>query len=817
MQSVQVYVSRLRKLLPEGVLVTRARGYLLRVEADELDVDRFERLRASGEVHKALVLWRGRPLAEFEERFAQVAGARLEDLHLATLEERIEADLAAGGHIELVGELESLIAEHPHRERLRAQLMLALYRAGRQPEALAVYRDARAALDELGIEPGERLRELERGILTQDPRLDGEPAGLLPGDEVPLPGPLVPSSPFPFVGRADELRTLRTLLDRAKEGEGGVALLTGVAGAGKTRLVHEFAHEAAAGGALVLYGTSDATVTTPYQPLREWLEFLLRVGEPDALRHCLGDGVELLARLVPELARLAIPSRHAADNVEADRYLLQSAATEMLTRLTALQPVVLVADDLHWADAATLQLLRRLARIAPEARMLVLAVLRSPGEEISAQLADVLGDFARLDAVTRVALGDLSSDDVRAFIRASTDAEAIPELVSEIGELTNGTPLLLCELWRDLLDTGGVEVLPTVQLSRPFAELRGSEPIRDFMRQRLSRLSAETRALVELAAVAGTQAELGVLGEASGQERSMLVAALDRAAAAGLLEALPEPDLAWRFTHELVRRAVYDRLEGATRAELHLRVGEAFERAYASEPARVLPELAHHFTLAASIAGVERAVDYNVRAATAFAETAAYDLAQARLATALELGIEDRGERASVQRRLAHLLRELGRHDEARPILAASVDALTDLGERGTAALAALERINLMGDPRADPAHVRSIVEDAIETLEALGDPGDLARANHWLGLVLRRRGIWRKRAQSSSARSSTPMPQGISSIAAIASDHSSMCWPMGRNRSTSRSPAARSYAESTVATTHSQQSSPAACPHYSR
>jgi tetratricopeptide (TPR) repeat protein len=412
-----------------------------------------------------------------------------------------------------------------------------------------------------------------------------------------------------------------------------------------------------------------------------------------------------------------------------------------LARLASVQPLVLVADDLHWADGATLELLRRLAGTAPEARMLVVVVLRSPGEEISSQLADALGDFSRLDAVTRISLGDLTSDDVRAFIRASTDAEAVTELVSEIGELTNGTPLLLCELWRDLRETGGVEVSHTVQLTRPFAELRGSEPIRDFMRQRLSRLSPETKALVELAAVAGSRVELGVLCEASGLERARLVPLLDRAAAAGLLEALPEPELASRFTHELVRRAVYDRLEGAPRAELHLRVGEALERTYASEPTRVLPELAHHFTLAASVAGVERAVDYNLRAATTFAATAAYDLAQARLATALELGIADRRDRARVQQQLAYILRELGRHEDAAPILAASVDAAAELGERGVATITVIDGIQAMGDPRVDPEQARSTVEHAIETLEELGDPGDLAHATRWLGLVLRRQG----------------------------------------------------------------------------
>jgi len=128
--TVQVYLSRLRKLLPEGALVTRPPAYVLEVAPDELDLERFERLRATGDVEGALALWRGPALAEFSEPFARVEAARLEDLRLATLEERIEAELARGRNDDVARELEALIAEHPHRERLRAQLMRALYRSG---------------------------------------------------------------------------------------------------------------------------------------------------------------------------------------------------------------------------------------------------------------------------------------------------------------------------------------------------------------------------------------------------------------------------------------------------------------------------------------------------------------------------------------------------------------------------------------------------------------------------------------------------------------------------------------------------------------
>lgn len=186
-KSVQVYVSRLRKEIPDGRLATHPPGYVLRVGPDELDLEVFERLRrqargvppeaAAEKLREALALWRGPPLADLAyEPFAQVEIARLEELRLAALEERIDADLAAGRHVDLVGELRARIAEHPLRERLRAQLMLALYRSARQAEALEAYQCARRELlDELGLEPCEALRRLERAILEQDPALDVEP------------------------------------------------------------------------------------------------------------------------------------------------------------------------------------------------------------------------------------------------------------------------------------------------------------------------------------------------------------------------------------------------------------------------------------------------------------------------------------------------------------------------------------------------------------------------------------------------------------------------------------------------------------------
>ena len=186
-KSIQVYVSRLRKELGAERVVTRPPGYALRLDASELDLGAFEELRAearrldprgaAAKLRDALALWRGPPFADIAyERCVQADSARLQEQRLAALEERIEADLATGRHADIVGELETLISRYPLRERLRGQLMLALYRSARQAEALQAYQAARRELaEQLGLEPTSELKRMERSILQQDPELDLPP------------------------------------------------------------------------------------------------------------------------------------------------------------------------------------------------------------------------------------------------------------------------------------------------------------------------------------------------------------------------------------------------------------------------------------------------------------------------------------------------------------------------------------------------------------------------------------------------------------------------------------------------------------------
>ena len=750
--SVQVYVSQLRKLLPPKTLVTRSPGYMLTAEPETIDLLRFERMfadgrdalaagnpeRASRSLREALELWRGPPLAELAaEPFARIEGGRLEDLRLAVIEARVEADLALGRHAELIGELEVLIVEEPHRERLREQLMLALYRSGRQPEALEAFREARATLDEIGLEPSERLRELERAILTQDAALVPRPT--LIGQAVELPGPLRAVSPFPFVGRTKELAALRSALAHAEHGEGGqVVVIGGEAGSGKTRLARELAHEAAARGTLVLYGASNADVNIPYQPFVEALEFLLRVYNRAALDECIGERRDDLARLVPGLEGSA---ESAAYDPQTARRRLHNAVSGLLARVSRQRPLLLVADDIHWADAPSVELLLHLTRAASEGRLCLLATYRDRSEDLRPELATALADLARQEGITRVTLDALSSDDIAEFVARSSGATATGDLTEAMRAMTDGTPFLLCELWRalneaDIVDFSGADI----RLTRPIAELSSPKSVRDVVHYRLSRLAPETTAMLEVAAVAGTEFELNVLGD----ERTVLSAA-EEAVESGMIEAVSEPGLAHRFTHELVRRALYDRLPSVRRAELHLRVGESLERVHGANLDRFVADLAHHFTLAAPVAGVDRAIHYNIRAAEAAAAALAYGEAATHLATAVDFGIADPRERARVGFDLGTALLQCGRLDESEAALARSIDDATAVGEEGLRAHALVLRheVRLRTDAPAARAETRELAEDAMETFTRLGDNGGLAEAWRLLSRVHSRECHW--------------------------------------------------------------------------
>ena len=568
-----------------------------------------------------------------------------------------------------------------------------------------------------------------------------------------LPAPLRLSSTFPFVGRSAELELLRTLMPRA-EGEGGrIVLLGGEPGSGKSRLVREFAGEAAGEGALVLYGACDAVVRTSYGPFVEALDHLARVTDPAELRAALGTGGGELTRLLPDLP---VRIGELAPPVEADpdteRHRLHTAVTDLLGGITRGQPALLVLEDGHWADTPTLLLLRHLARAAGDARFLLLATFRDTEADLPQTLSETLADLRRSDGVVRMRLADLSGDEVVEFVRSAAGDELgleLQQLAGAIHDLTAGNPFLVCELWRTLVETGAVEVVGgTIRVVRPPAEIGSPESVREVVSQRLSRLRPGTIDLLELAATAGSTFELEIVRRAAGLAEPGVLAALDEATRTGMIDELHSHGLAYRFTHELVRRALYDRLSGLRRVELHLRVGEALEAAE-GRSGRALADLAHHFTVAAPLGGTGRAAEYNLLAARAASAALAFDEAAERLRTALELGVEGPPERAEVYLELGHASHRAGKAVEALEAFRAAAAIARELENAELLARAAIGHEDACWRPGMDDQGAVELLEEAAASLGEgsselrVGLLGGLARAldfqgDHERGAIVR-------------------------------------------------------------------------------
>jgi predicted ATPase len=484
---------------------------------------------------------------------------------------------------------------------------------------------------------------------------------------IPLPGPLRLTPTFAFAGRERELATLRALLPRST-GEGRrAAFLAGEAGSGKSRLVRELAAEVAAEGATVLYGDCDGVVGTPYGPFAAALEHLVRHADPVALRPHLVQGGAELARLLPGLAALDdLPGPVAAD-ADAERHRLHTAVTNLLVGISAERPLLVVLEDVHWADASTLGLMRHILRSGAAAQMLLVATFRDGEADVPAELAAALVDVYRTEGVVRIRLAGLSEGEVAEFVRLTAGSEPTPDLTTAILGLTGGNAFLVTELWRELLETGVVDIGPGgARLTRPAADLGTPTTVREVVSQRLARLSTEANEVLALAAVAGADFELDTVRRTNVVSDPVLLGAVDEAVRSGLLVEEPGRSLAYRFAHELVRRAVMDRLSASRKAEIHLLVAEALEgRRPHGDSRAALAALAHHYASAAPVGGIERAVDYNLLAADSAARALAFGEAEDRFRVVLELGVREPAERVDVMLRLGDACHRAGHADAA--------------------------------------------------------------------------------------------------------------------------------------------------------
>jgi DNA-binding SARP family transcriptional activator len=613
-KSIHVYVSRLRGQLGEDRIVTRRPGYALRADLAEIDLARFEALvaeaagaeprRAGEALREALGLWRGPPLADLGyEPFAQGTITRLEELRLGALERRLDADLATGRHADVVGELEMLAAEQPLREGVHGRLMLALYRCGRQAEALDAYQAARRALvDELGVEPGRALRDLHQAILEQDPSLELDPA---PG--APAPGGAV------FVGRERELAELSGALDDALAGRGRIVLVAGEPGIGKSRLTDELGARARSRGAAVLVGRCwEAGGAPAYWP---WIQALRgHAGEREA---------QTLRDVIPDLPDT---------ETEGARFRLFEAVSAFLRRATHERPVVLVLDDLHAADEPSLLLLRFVARESAAARLLVVCAYRDADPTLREPLAPAIAEILREPHARQIAMAGLGETDVARYLECSAGIEPPPGLVRAIHEETEGNPLFVVEVVRLLEAEGRIEGADALVRIPPTA--------RAVIGQRVGHLSEPCRVVLAAAAVLGREFGLDVLARLCALPRGELLDVLDEAVAERVLTELPGSPGRLRFGHALIRDALYDELSPGRRLGLHEQAAEAIESVSAADLEPHLAELAQHYHVAAV---GEQALSYARRAGDRAADQLAYEEA-ARL---YELALTHAGDPAT--------------------------------------------------------------------------------------------------------------------------------------------------------------------------
>ncbi|GAA3520679.1 BTAD domain-containing putative transcriptional regulator [Actinocatenispora rupis] len=623
--SLQAYVSNLRKLLeptrpprtPAQRLVSAAPGYALRLPVEAVDAWRFEQLvrdarqRAGTDpdaarvlLDEAVGLWRGPAFAEFvDEPWARAPVQLLTDLRHNALELRARCALDAGDAAAAVTDAETLTADAPLREEGWRLLALALWGSGRQADALATLRRARAMLvEELGLAPGPMLTDVESAILAQR----GEALHVAaPARPVSLPPAAAgPANATAFVGRDAELAALTEAAGETMAGAGRIALVTGEAGVGKSELLARLAYELADAGWVVAAGRCVEDEGAP--PAWPWVEALTHL----ATVTPAPDGADRA------LAPLLTPNADEPSAVGASgRFRLQRAVVDWLADAAARRPVALLLDDLHWADDQTLSLLTGAAAGLADARVLVVGALRT--DDADGRLAEALAVLARRSP-RRVALGGLAEPAVATMVEAECRFPVDPSTVAALTERTGGNPFYIKESVRLLNSEGALVAVSEVP-----------EGVRDVLRRRLARLPEVVVSVLRLAAVAGRETEVDVLVGAADTDEAAVLDALEAGLIAGMLDEPASGRV--RFVHSLVRDTMLADLTGLRARHMHARIAAAIERTTPGD----ISALAHHYANAASSATAAKAVGYCVQAAEEAERGYAYDTACSLLTSAL--------------------------------------------------------------------------------------------------------------------------------------------------------------------------------------
>jgi DNA-binding SARP family transcriptional activator/tetratricopeptide (TPR) repeat protein len=740
--ALSALLSKLRRALGDGVLSGRSELRFAPGEPIEVDLETSAAAVTRGEAaidaedwEHAAALARevlGVDLQTFlpdcEGPWVGEVRRELETIRLRGLEALAEACLRRGGRELGTAEqaARAAIAAAPFRESSYRLLMEVHEAAGNPAEALRAFEELRILLrDELGTTPGQAAMIVHERVLR----------GETPGAEVRVAGDAIPVTSWPaplaaalerhqLVGRARELDQLDECWADAVTGARGLVLLAGDAGIGKTRLAAELGRRAHDDGALVLYGRFDEEALAPYQPVVEMVRGWSSGASLEPLRERLGIRAAELGILFGEFGPPPGepgepgPQGHDAD---ARRLRFFDAVAALLGEAGASAPLVLVFDDLHWADRPTLQLLRHLVRGPQPRRALIVGTYRDAELEAGDPLHELIGDIRREGLLKRLQLGGLSEGEVAELVVALGVPSAAPSFVHALHGETEGNPFFIEEVVRHLRD-GDHDLRSDVALT----EAGVPDGVREVTARRLRRLTADSRQALQVAAVIGREFDYDVLEAVAPLRDDALISALEEGVEARVLrEAGPVGRYA--FAHALVRATLYDGLSQLRRARLHGRVGEAIERLRAADLDPHLPQLAHHFAQAAPVEEPERAIDFALAAARRADRLLAWEEAAQHYRAALRArelaGAGNDRIRGELLLALGASEEHAGMEEAARTTFGAAATTARGLGDAvllGRAALGFAGQWSILG--RVDPARV-SALEEALAALGSEDSP----------------------------------------------------------------------------------------------
>jgi DNA-binding SARP family transcriptional activator len=430
----------------------------------------------------------------------------------------------------------------------------------------------------------------------------------------------------PVIGRRRERDLLKDCWVRSQQGDPQLVFLSGEPGIGKTRLAADIANAAAADGAVVLYGRADEGLSVPYQPFVEALRGYVEAHQDWELDETLGRYPGELVRLLPELSgRVADLAPPLHSDPATEQYRLFDAVASWLSAAALSTPVVLVLDDLQYAAEPTMFLLRHIVTSHPAGSWFVVVTYRKSevgrGDPLVALLAD-LRSGAHSECIHHLELLGLDEIDVSTFIEAAsgrTMHESEDALVSTLHRRTGGNPFFLSEILRHLVETGALSPDGDSPEEAPLRDTHIPDAARDVVLRRIARLSGNAQSVLTVAAVVGLEFDLGLVAAVSDVDPDALLATMDEAAAACIVE---ERGLErFSFAHALVQAALYGGLTESRRVRLHRRVGEAIEAIYAIPSRANLSELAFHYAYAVP----DKAVQYAIAAADAALDATAFE------------------------------------------------------------------------------------------------------------------------------------------------------------------------------------------------